>query len=234
MFSQDPLHCYALEQARTRGLFGIEGLYEAPYEDDTSVLYVSIRGELGLDLYRYMREQSYAFYESWPDLVTFEKYGSRCIEAYKNNPEEFPRCYLETTGGGMRDHILPRPSAYEYVMFVGGGEKGRQKVRGWASWRLLWPRVAAQGGSGARDASGGPAFDVSDVDVTSFPEIDESTCRRPEIISDGCSLHLRFPDVGIAGSHDRADPSTVYYQIKDPPTDPAEGEGPEGPAVSVP
>ena len=223
--SEDPLHCYVLERARAAGLIDVAGIYKTlgGVETGRPLLYVSIREtKLPAELFRYTREQAYAFYDSWPELVPFEKYGSLCIEIYKNDPEEFPRCYLSSTGGRAKT-LLPRPSAYERVLLVSGGEEGRRKVRGWASWRQLWPDATAQGGSGVRDASGGPAFDVSDVDVTNFPEIDESTCIGRGILSKGCSLHLRFPDVGIAGSHGRHDPSKAYYyQIKNPPTEASE------------
>ena len=228
--SEDPLHCYVLEQARAAGLIDVAGIYEAPgvehrrwgVHTDRPLLYVSVReGRLPAALFDYTREQSYAFYDRWPELVPFEKYGSLCDELYRNQPEEFPKCYLLGTGV-LAETLLPRPSAYERVLLVTGGEEGRRKVRGWASWRQLWPRQAAQGGSGVRDASGGPAFDVSDVDMTNIPEIDESTCLRWESGKAGCSSHLRFPDVRIAGGHSHRELRMNYVQIKDPPTDPAE------------
>ena len=82
-------------------------------------------------------------------------------------------------------------------MLVTGGETGRRKTPSWASWRQLWPRTGAHEGTGTRANGGGPAFDVSDVDMTNFPEID---CSRE--ISRGCDEWKDFPDVRIAGFHE--------------------------------
>ena len=118
--SEDPLHCYVLERARAAGLIDVAGIYKTlgGVETDRPLLHVSIREtKLPAELFRYTREQAYAFYDSWPELVPFEKYGSLCIEIYKNDPEEFPRCYLSSTGGRAKT-LLPRPSAYERVLLV--------------------------------------------------------------------------------------------------------------------
>ena len=190
--SEDPLHCYLLKQAETRGLIDIVAVY-----DGESQLHVSIsEAELTVEMFRFMRAQSYDFYDKWPELVPEEKYGR-----YTGTPcTRFPLCYLTIVplDGHEPKHILPPSSAYDYVLLVPGGESGRRRVAGWASWRQLWPRVSAQEGM-AGGTGGGPAFDVSDVDVTNFPEIDGNVCLRE--IGRSCGWWLRFPDVGIAGFH---------------------------------
>ena len=208
--SEDSLHCYLLKQAETRGLIDIVAVY-----DGESQLHVSIsEAELTVEMFRFMRAQSYDFYDKWPELVPEEKYGR-----YTGTPcTRFPLCYLTIVplDGHEPKHILPPPSAYDYVLLVPGGESGRRRVAGWASWRQLWPRVSAQEGM-AGGTGGGPAFDVSDVDVTNFPEIDGNVCLRE--IGRSCGWWLRFPDVGIAGFHGGA--GVRYFQIKNPPTDEA-------------
>ena len=131
--------------------------------------------------------------------------------------EPWPDCYPKAVGGWYDGGylLLPKTIAHEApVMLVTGGETGRRKTPSWASWRQLWPRTGAHEGTGTRANGGGPAFDVSDVDVTNFTEID---CR--DEVSAGCDWWKDFPDMGIAGAHGGG---IGYFQIKNPPTDEAE------------
>ena len=205
--SDDPMHCYLLEQAEARGFIDIVGLYEGGGR-----LYVSIgEAELTEELFLFMFQQSFAFYDKWPELLPEEKYGR-----FMGTPcDTFPNCYLTLPPIHDLDpeHILPPSSAYGRVLLALGGESGRRDVPGWASWRQVWPRSAA----GAAAASAG--FDVSDVDVTNFPEIDVHVCAYGTT-SDGCDLWLKVPGAGVAGAHGGG--GTMYYQIKNPPTDAAE------------
>ena len=162
VLSEDPLHCYVLEQAQAEGLIDILAMY-----DSDGPLYVSIsqRG-LSAELLRFAREKSYAFAEAWPDLVPEEKYRKFISPCY-----DFPECYLAMTGlyADHPEYLLPYPSAYDGVLLLPGGDAGRREVPGWAGWRQLWPA----GGSGARGAS--DSFDVSDVDMTNLPDGSSST-----------------------------------------------------------
>ena len=160
--SEDPLHCYVLEQAQAEGLIDILAMY-----DSNGPLYVSISQKgLSAELLRFAREKSYAFTEAWPELVPEEKYRRFISPCY-----DFPECYLAMTGlyADHPEYLLPYPSAYDGVLLLPGGDAGRREVPGWAGWRQLWP----EGGSGARGAS--DSFDVSDVDMTNLPDGSSST-----------------------------------------------------------
>ena len=177
-------------------------------------LYVSIsQPRVTADMVRFALEQSYAFYDAWPRLVYHVGYG--CSETV----EPWPDCYLKAVGGWYDGGylLLPQTIAHEaIVMLVTGGETGRRKTPSWASWRQLWPRAGAHEGTGTRANGGGPAFDVSDVDVTNFPEVD---CGS-SVSSNSCRWWKDFPEVGIAGAHGGG--GIGYFQIKNPPTDEAE------------
>ena len=162
VLSEDPMHCYVLEQAQAQGLIDILGMYEDPYVD---LLHVSIRqAELSPELFRFFRINSHAFAETWPELVPKKKYGRYMVFLC----DIFPICYLRT--GWLVDHdpevILPYSSEHGRIVPIPGGESGRRQVPGWGSWRQVWPAVAS-GTSGASGASG--TFDVSDVDMSNLP-----------------------------------------------------------------
>ena len=68
--SEDPLHCYVLEQAQAAGLMDILGVY-----DGDAMLYVSVsQPRVTNELFDFALEQSYAFYDAWPRLVPRSKY----------------------------------------------------------------------------------------------------------------------------------------------------------------
>ena len=212
--SDDPMHCYLLEQAEARGFIDIVGLYEGGGR-----LYVSIgEAELTEELFLFMFQQSFAFYDKWPELLPEEKYGR-----FMGTPcDTFPNCYLTLPPIHDLDpeHILPPSSAYGRVLLALGGESGRRDVPGWASWRQLWPRSAA----GAAAASAG--FDVSDVDVTNFePDLAVSFCddKTSAPAPDRCS---------VVGSHGEWGGGTVYFQVKNPSYGRGGAGGAEGGAVA--
>ena len=163
------------------------------------MLYVSINGELSAELNRFAEEKSYSFHDAWPELLPEERYGVYGCEGSVRD------CYLKLRywrSYGERWALLPPPrGGHKRLVLVPGGDAGRRSVRGWASWRQVWASVAAQSGSETRGAGESPmtGFDVSDVDVTNFPEIDVNVCLRE--FSDGCSWWREFPDLGIAGAH---------------------------------
>ena len=163
--SEDPLHCYVLEQAQAEGLIDILAMY-----DSNGPLYVSISQKgLSAELLRFAREKSYAFAEAWPELVPEEKYRKFISPCY-----DFPECYLAMTGlyADHPEYLLPYPSGYDGVLLLPGGDAGRREVPSWAGWRQLWPAVAS-GASGSGSAS--DSFDVSDVDMTNLPDGSSST-----------------------------------------------------------
>ncbi len=215
--SEDPIICYVVKRAEAEGLIDVLGVYEGG-EGGYHQLYVSIRQELTQEFVGFSLGTMYTFYQNWPELLPKEKYaptlGRPCTA--------FPNCYLlakwqRNRAAWDQRRLLPAPTRYQWAQFVPGGEPGRRDVPGWASWRQLWPPASAQQGAATRDAGGGPAFDVSDVDVTNFPEIDVNVCAR-ELSNQSCGWWLRLPDVGIAGFHGARG---RYYQIKNAPTDEA-------------
>ena len=218
--SGDPMHCYVLEQAQAAGLIDILGVY---VDDGDGTVYVSLsQARLSAEMVEFADEQSYAFYDAWPRLTHPDVYWRlACGESRMN----WPDCYLTPHRRWYEDGylFLSPPAAYGgFVMLVPGAADGLHQVRGWASWRQLWPRVSARQGAGGRGTDGGPAFDVSDVDVTNFPDMD---CSRE--ITSVCDQWKKLPDVGIAGFHwsvNSNDHYTWYFQVKNPPADEAELE----------
>ena len=213
--SEDPIICYVVKRAEAEGLIDVLGVYEGG-----GGLYVSISQELTQEFVGFSFFEMRTFYQNWPELLPKEKYaptlGRPC--------SAFPECYLwplwqSSHAAWDQREVLPAPSRYQWAQFVPDGEPGRRDIPGWASWRQLWPRVSAEEGM-AGGTGGGPAFDVSDVDVTNFPEIDGNVCAHV-FYGIACSWWLDFPDMGIAGAHGGG---ITYFQIKSPPTDEAELE----------
>ena len=156
VLSEDPLHCYVLEQAQAEGLISILGMYESG-----GLLFVSIsQDELSDELIRFSWDKSHAFAEARPELVPEKKYGRFLSTGCKT----FPKCYLISV---QPDEILPVPSAYKWVEILPGGDAARRQEPGWASWRQVWP-AAASGTSGASGSS--DTFDVSGVNMTNLPD----------------------------------------------------------------
>ena len=201
VLSQDPLHCYALERAQAKGIIDVDAIY-----DSAGLLYVTIRQpKVAREVYRFLRDSSFEFFDTWPKLVPYDKYA-RWVDACVNYwGGSFRNCYLRTTGVTER-WTLPKSSQYENILLV-GGESGRREIPGWASWVRVWP-----GPPPGRPAPPVVAYDVSDVDLKSYPEPNCGDLR-----SSSCQMWERHPGLGIAGSHGNAEAS--YYQIKNPPTD---------------
>ena len=166
VLSDEALHCYVLEQAQREGVIDVEKVYDAD-----GVLYFSLRqeGPVGEEVYQFLKEKSYHFYDTWTEHVSnHDKYDTCMRWGYTHR-----ECFLEKTGWQGRT-TLPRSGGYTNILFHVGGEEARRSEPGWASWRQVWPAVADQ--SESRDVTDGALeFDVSDVDVTNIPEVD---CRR--------------------------------------------------------
>ena len=208
--SQDPLHCYALEQADKQGIIDVETVYDAE-----GILYFSLRQNdpAGSHVYEFLKTKSYEFYDRWPDDVPMNpKYDWWCTP--DRGFTTYRQCYLDMTSW-RPSFMLPESMAYTNVLFHTGGESARRLVPGWASWRQVWPAIAS-GASGASDSSTAPAtFDVSDVDMTNLPV---NAC--PEVLHgdpvDVCSrdqeVALSIVGTGFGGGK-------MYVQVKDPPED---------------
>ena len=214
VLSEHPLHCYVLEQAQARGLMDILGVY-----DDGDTLYVSTSQDaVSTELIAFAKEQSYAFYYAWPWALGRGDYRPHF---HCGSSRPWPACFLDAarvwhwSGGYV---ILPPRGRFDGpVILVPGGDAGRREISGWASWRQLWPRVTAGSGTATRSTDGGPAFDVSDVDVTNFPEVDCGT----EHFSTGCYGWPELQDLGFR-RRDMMVLGPVAFQMKNPPTDEAE------------
>ena len=201
LLTEDPLHCYALKQAQSRGVIDIEKIY-----DDHGVLYLSLRdSEVGDGVYQFLKEKSYHFYDTWPHLASFEKYREEYELCVRWGRLSYRECLLEKTGWS-ENFILPYSVVYENILFHVGGESGRRKVVGWASWRQVWP--ASNGTSGARSPET-DGFAVSDVDLTNFPEYRSPWSTYPE-------------DLEILGVHSSS--VDLAFQVKSPPEDQAKFE----------
>lgn len=203
ILSQDPLHCYGLEQSQNRGLIDVETVYAAD-----GVLYFSLRQDTDVadSVYDFIKAKSYEFYDRWPSHVPVNPGYDLCVGVRELT---YRQCYLEETAW-VADFMLPQSMVYDEIRFHTGGETARVLLPGWASWRQVWPATAA-GASGSSETP--TTFDVSDVDMTNLPV---DAC--PEVIyasvAEVCSRD-RDVALSIVGRH------KGYFQIKDPPTDEA-------------
>ena len=144
--SEDPLHCYVLEEAHQEGVIDVDAVYRA---GGALFIYLTQTDPVGDEVYDYILGKA--------------KEGARRTGEYQ--------CVLELNGCGDgvfetgRGFILPPPKVYENIRLKPGGADARRSEPGWASYRQLWP--TAEGGSEDQ-----VDFDVSDVDTTNFPPFD--------------------------------------------------------------
>ena len=143
VLSQDPLHCYALEEAEREKLINVTALYVAP---GGGPLYVWLNqtGPVSDAVYAFLKTKSKEFYDRWPDRVP--PYLDGILHLFDG---------------------MPPTAGYEDIVLHVGGEKAQRAIRGGASWRQVWP--TSTDGNGGRSSGG---FDVSGVNTTDFPEID--------------------------------------------------------------
>lgn len=159
--SDDPVHCYVLERANRAGVIDVEKVYQV----EGGVLHFSLRADepfgqwdlLASDIQEYFRAKTREFYERWPDDVPDLDHYDSCVSRLNLTYRE---CYLEV---GLNNG-LPAPEGAADIRFYAGGEKERRKVLGWPSWREVWPKGDASKAFRTPDT-----FDVSDVDLTNFP-----------------------------------------------------------------
>lgn len=214
VFSQDPLHCYVLEQADGQGVIDIHAIY-----DVNGGLYVSITKGLDTfsDVFDYIIAKSTEFYDRWPDdLPDLSFYYDECLERYYSTPT-LRDCYLVTN---LDPIYLPKSMVYNDIWFFIGEDAARRTTPGWASWRQLWPATT----SGASDASTTPAtFDVSDVDMTTNLPVyhacpDRLYGHRDDICSRDRNVALSILDTHSQNGTDR----NKYIEYVDPPEDAAQ------------
>ena len=162
--SEDPLHCWLLEQAQGDGIIDVDAIYRV---GQSLHIYLKQEEPLGEDVYRYLLEKAgtrefecltiplirgcalgvFVYREWWPDVL----------------------------------YILPMSQVYEDIRLLPGGADARLSEIGWPSYRQLWPEVAkATGGDGD---NGTDSFDLSGVDTTTF-EFPPASC--PPSLSRSC------------------------------------------------
>ena len=212
VLSQDPLHCYVMEQAQSAGVIDVEGIYEA-----AGVLRVflgptdAVRDEnpsrfYGEEVGVFFKEKATEFVERWPDRLSYDQpFYLGCVKELHATYED---CLLNIYTSWKQDHMLPQPRSYVNILFRTGELRSQL---GWASFRQLWPAVGA---AEARDSGPSGEFDVSDVDTTNFPESDCAIDKT----RGSCGRSKRFPSLNIAGWVNA--PRKTYYQVKAP----ADGE----------
>ena len=111
------------------------------------------------------------------------------------------------------DYIVPWELPYDRIVLRTGGSDARRQERGWAAWTQEWPSTGATGSSGTASQ-----FDVSDVDVTNFPELDCVEHSREFVHGQACFEWVENPELGIAGWYSSGWNSITYYvQVKAPP-----------------
>ena len=216
--SGDTLHCYILEEAQRAGQIEVDAVYLTP---GGGALYIFLRqdGPISVQVSSYFRQKAYEFMESPPGYGRYKT--SRC-DGFAG--DERNNCLDQLMGWPMWSYYesyletgLPRSRVYQNILLFTGGPEARRSEPGWASWRQVWPVV--EGGS----TDGAEGFDVSDVDVTNFPELDcdEEFQGQGNSVRASCASWQHPRGAGTAGWRlDSATATTtLYIQVKSPPSD---------------
>ena len=214
--SGDTLHCYILEEAQKAGEIEVAAMYEAP----GGPLYIFLRQDepIGDRVSSYFKQKAYEFMEGIPG------YGKcRTSKCDRFTGDQRSNCLDQLMGWPMwrsyHTHLatgLPKSRAYEQILLFVGGSEARRSEPGWASWRQVWPVV--EGGS----TDGAEGFDVSDVDVTNFPELDcvKEAPRFSSGVGAGCLAWANHSSAGVAGwRYSYPDGNALYIQVKSAPVD---------------
>ena len=212
--SADPLHCHVIDEAHREGVIEVEGLYD----DGSGALYIffnylrTVEDRVYPELMEYFRQKGKEFALQHPDRVTYGFDDHRCRPLRTNDDyATFEECMMYYTYF-VDDYIVPWDLPYEKIVLRTGGADARRQERGWAAWTQEWPPTGATGATGTSDR-----FDVSDVDVTNFPELDCVEQRRKFIDGQACFEWTYLPELGIAGWHSVGLGRRTYYvQVKAP------------------
>ena len=190
--SDDPLHCYVLEQAQTGGVIDVDALYEA---NGVLYIYLNQTEPVSEAVGAFFKEKSAEFIERWPDQVFYDHPGyHNCVEYYGTTYKD---CLMDRATEWRDDFILPRSSSYVKIELREGGTDARFSEHGWAGYRQLWPAVTRDTGG----AAPGVKFDISDVDTTNIPAVDCADRKATYSASDSTctSSQLSFPGMGLVG-----------------------------------
>ena len=133
MLSQDPLRCYALEEAEREGLIDVEAVYI-----DQNYVYMCVTQPQLPRLDGCLKGKGREFIENWRDRVMYNLSRHSCYDLAGSAGYE--DCILDWTFwlGGT---ISPWDSPYLRIRWEPGGADSRYDEGGWASWRQLWPSV---------------------------------------------------------------------------------------------
>ena len=212
LLSEDEIICYMLEEAQRAGLLEVQVIYLAP---GGGPLYIYLRQTEPLSgtTIGFLRDKAHAHVDS----------GKR----------NFPRMHRCLDAGGSRNECiesgigadwsilgtqwgynsLPDSHGYENVEMYTGGPEARRSQAGWASWKQVWPAATGQTSTGN---AGAGKLDLSDVDMTNFPEPD---CGKfPKATTwHSCAKWERDSNVAYANYYGKT--HTMYVRYKNPPTD---------------
>jgi hypothetical protein len=204
--SDDPVHCFALEQAQRDGIIEVEGIYRAESVVNVFFSYpynVSTPEELGeifvSNARRYLPNSSYS-----------EQYIQGLAEAlgchlHESTAAARVDCLLRNTLG-YGYFMLPWTDLYNMIWVFPGGAEARRNHPGWASWRQLWPVVDSASPTAVGASNG---FDISEVDLSNLPEV---SCEFPHDTISCYQATKDFPGFGIAGWHEWG--KDLYIQVK--------------------
>ena len=215
--SDDPLQCYVLEAAEREGIIKIESIFQGG-----KVLYVYLHDAepvsneilISDEVIKYFKAKSIEFVEQWPDHVFYGEYET-CSRRLHTSPLD---CLLNRGTAWLEEFIMPHSETYENILLRPWTSESLRSTPGWASYRQVWPTMAA-GGLGVPDVPS--VFDISEVDTTNIPELD---CEAPIISAhlDACIDNKLYANVGnIVGwyrSHQRGrdDSFQKYVHLKPP------------------
>ena len=208
--SDDPMICYILEQAQEEEIIEVAAIYHA--DDDLHYVYLAQTEPVEDTVGEFFRDTAEEFIDSWPEVAPrepYRRYYQLCMN-YQWNTRAWRLWWHDSRGVCLReltkwsgDDILPYSGSYGSILLRLGGADARRSERAWASFRQVWPAVVTPDTSGA--------FDVSDVDVTNFPEFG---CLRLEY-RESCEAGTDHPKADIAGWD--VGVGITFVQYKNPP-----------------
>ena len=208
--SDDPMICYILEQAQEEEIIEVAAIYHA--DDDLHYVYLAQTEPVEDKVGEFFRDTAEEFIDSWPEVAPrepYRRYYQLCMN-YQWNTRAWRLWWHDSRGVCLReltkwsgDDILPYSGSYGSILLRLGGADARRSERAWASFRQVWPAVVTPDTSGA--------FDVSDVDVTNFPEFG---CLRLEY-RESCEAGTDHPKADIAGWD--VGVGITFVQYKNPP-----------------
>ena len=199
--SDDPLHCYVLEQAQSEGIIDVDAVYWKGPE------YV-FRGflRLGGELRFYLKRTD----PVGEDVLRYIERTAQ-VEVLRSGGYE---CVLQSDGcetgvfwkpGHRRRYILPVTEGTQEIVLIPGGAEARRTEPGWASYTQMWPATGRATGDDGEDEPVG--FDMSDVDTTNF-DYTQEVCR-----THSCDMAMRYSSLDIAGWHYIGDKAWIQVKV---------------------